>query len=251
MSVVGLDRDRLSAGETDLLGVPRGGGRGRPAVILLPGAGDTAATYTTDPSLTRLVRALVRAGHVVVAVAPTGPANWGRPSTAPIVDAAVALAAQHGAHPTLVALQPISMGDLVAMTYIRLRPGRVLCVGGIQPACDLNDLRNRDVFGVARAQIDAALGVTWPAPLPQHASPLGTGTAALINVGLARPGAVRFWYSEADDVTRPQYVRALATALGGTATKVSDTLNHSDDITNLVPTADLVRFFDQHTRRVP
>ena len=248
MSTWQLGAGSITATERELIAVPNGGGRGRPAVLMPHGAGATSRDYVYDVAARRQVELLLQAGLVVCAPDLLGD-NWGVEAAAQLLDQYRPLLAQrHGTDAERIALAPTSMGDLTAMTYLRLFPQRVACIGGVMPAADTDDIRDRNTFGVERAQIDARWGVTHPAPLPAYANPLREPALSAL---AATDVPVRLWYSEGDRVTRPQFVRQLATALGGTAVKVSELLDHSTALALAVPAQDYVRFFDAHTRRAP
>lgn len=231
---VSTSTGRLVPGEKDVLIVPRTGHVGRRAVVMCHGLGADALRYSGNYLQAVLAHKLASAGLVVVAGDFAGDSCGNAAATAG-VEAARVLAGTVGAKTDKVLLFGNSMGHFTCCGYQRDYPGKTAAVVGLSPGTHLDAAREGNVIAGTRAAIDAAWGVTYPAPLPAGADPsANTATHA---------GIPRRLYHAASDPTGPfSDVQAFATATGATAVSLSGSA-HGD--ANLSPAVinEIVAFF--------
>lgn len=235
-----LGLGRVQAGENDVLYTPRGTPHKR-GIVLAHGSGGSAKSWT-DQSVAgpfAFAQMLAQAGYVVVA-ADLGGQVFGNDTHVARIEASRVLLGSYVAQPSKAILVGFSMGGLGALNYCRANPTSVAAIAAVSPSADLDDIRNRNVFGL-QSQIDTAWGVTYPAALPTRANPSSQANATAI----ASSGApVRIYYSTGDTAVLPATITTLASRIGSTCSTyvISATQDHADALLGLVPAADVLAF---------
>lgn len=148
-----------------------------PVVYCHGGSADcTQAAGSGLPAVPAVLEPITRALHPILA--PTlGTAHWGNTTARTRIGDALTWATANRDTAGPAVLIGTSMGAAAALNYAADNPGDIACVIALIPAIDLQAIRVADTGG-ARAGIDTAHGVTYPAALPAGSNP-ATRTAEL------------------------------------------------------------------------
>lgn len=232
--------------------------QGRNPVVYHHGAANTAQSElglstVLLPAVRKLTDALVARGFNVSAT--TATQLWGNATAAAATTGRTALAVAdaraQGAHATKKAIYVgASMGVTNALKAAANDPTKCACVIGVIPAIGLQELRVLD-WGSARAVIDAAAGVTYPAALPAGYSPLDR-TADLSGV------PIQLWVSAASNTDwasgdefsigtagTPIDIAGFATAVGADLHWLGN-LGHTNTAIDTVDLASMLAFVEAH-----
>ena len=168
------------------------------------------------------------------------PANtWGNSTGVAAIEDAYQVLISLGCA-TKVGLVGWSGGQSDVSQWAAANPSKVRGIASIIGATNLQDIRDlwtAPILGLdARAAIDAAWGVTYPAPLPAGAEPYQQITAIS---GLAQATA---WIGSADTVVGPGGATQWATAAGGTVHVVPGA-GHDDAVANTIDRDEFSRLF--------
>lgn len=156
--------------------------------------------------------------HLFAITSPTlGVAHWGNQAARDRITDAIAWHEANWASTGPAVLIGTSMGATAALNYAADNPGDVACVIGLIPAIDLQAIRVADTGG-ARAAIDTAYGVTYPAALPAGSDP----AARTLELDLP------IWLATASDDAVSVNAATFATATGATHVDVG-ALGHDND----------------------
>lgn len=176
------------------------------ALIICHPRAATADAMFSDPLWTRLYQDLSE--KYVVSVSDLGgPLTWGNNLTSSAISGIKSMLETDWGTSGKIGLLGISMGGLAALNYAKSSPGSVAFVCGMVPALNLADLQTVS-GGIYETEIDNAYGGNYEegsegpiySPYVYRASyPASTVRTA-------------FWYTEADDITRPQWVTAMQAA---------------------------------------
>jgi predicted alpha/beta hydrolase family esterase len=225
----------MTTSQLDTYFKPRIRNTSLPPTLYLHGAGGNAAEAVGAGGLDAvrtLLREVAAVGYNITT--PTATQLWGN-STAisRTTDAITWNRSNLGSTNNPVVIIGASHGGTCALRYISDNPGDVACAVLVIPAVDMEDIRNTDVLGL-RDDIDAAWGVTYPAPLPAGANP-AQNTADYLGVPL------QIWYATDDPVCSPSSVTAFATATGAEIHSVGN-LGHSNAAIAAVDTQQVIDF---------
>lgn len=234
----------IAPGEFELVGIPRDDGVGKPLVVAIHSAGGSAGSYkntATSPGIFRIFNMLSDT-YAVIATDFGGVATWGSDVVLTRFDSILTWAAANlpGVDVSKVYIWAQSMGNWNALRCAADRRSRVRSIVANVPVCDINDIRNRNVIG-ARAPIDAAWGVAYPAALPARADLLARAQAGELS-GLPWLGLI----SSGDTVCLPETVEQMKQAIGSTASyKVVSAQAHGDSPILDSNPLDILSFFAQ------
>lgn len=159
---------------------------------------------------------ITRMLHPVVAPS-LGSAHWGNATARTRIGDAITWGTANRNVAGPVVLVGTSMGVTAALNYAADNPGAVACVVGIIPAIDLQAIRVADTNG-ARAGIDTAYGVVYPAALPTGSNP--AARTAELDI------PIQLWTASDDAVSAN--APAFATATGAVVNDVG-ALGHDND----------------------
>lgn len=190
MGALSISSGRFTSGQPDLWYVPRIRQAIYPLVIFQTGGSDTAATSNILGARPTLAE-LVRCGFCVVQPA-AGP--WGAATAMARMDDALTWGRANlgcTANPPVVI--GTSNGGVASLQYAR-QHDVAACVTFIAPV-DVNYIRDNDLVS-ARATIDAAWGVVYPAALPAHADIITDGASYT-------PSKLQAWTSSNDVLNDP------------------------------------------------
>lgn len=191
--IASIDTGRATSGQFDLVARPYVLVGRAPLVYCHSGAGSAyEALVNPFASMIGITKELVDGDGFAVA-APTTGAAFGNETHRDRIRAAVTLARTHGATADPPIFCCTSMGTAGAMNFaVHPDEESVACIVGFIPAFDLQHARDEDWPGSnARANIDAAWGVTYPAALPAGADP-ASNTTALADL------PIQLWYANND-----------------------------------------------------
>lgn len=234
---------RIASGEYELVTTPRGGGVGRPLVVVAHGAGGTPSTYmnpSTSPGIYRILHTLMET-YATITTDFGGGHTWGNDTVLTRFDSILSWAASNlpGVTTSSVYIWGSSMGNWTALRCAADRSSQVRAVVANVPVCDINDIRNRNALG-ARANIDAAWGVTYPTALPSNADLLTRAQGGAL-AGLPW----KAFSSSGDTVCPPSTVTAMVSAIGATASNVVvSSAEHGDAPIAAANPQDVVDFFE-------
>jgi len=231
--------DRVTAGERDLLLVPRtrGAGRDLPPVVFCHGAGGSALSWADPaaPGTTAAARGLVARTGLAGIAADLGGDTWGNATGIARIDAARTCAARLlGCRPDRMVLVGGSMGGLLAYAYAQARSDQVAGIVAVGPVTDLPELRARDPLGLA-ASVDLAWGVSPGVPLPAAAD-VTRDPAGLHGVPLA------VYYSSGDTVVPASTVLPFAASAAADPVVDLGPVDHGDAQWAALPLSDVARW---------
>jgi alpha-beta hydrolase superfamily lysophospholipase len=174
-----------------------------------PYQGMAGAGGATDQAIGAIVKALVLAGHPVIANDQGGPSSWSNQTALDRVDAALArVAVETNCRSDRVLLLGDSMGTTLALNWMRRNAAKVAGVALLLPIPDL-------------AHAHAAA----PAPIPANIDTAFSGMAGGYagQVDAFNPAAhasdyasmpIAFWHSDDDPTADPPTAKAFAAAIG-------------------------------------
>jgi len=246
---------RITAGQNDLIMIPRCNYAGKRVVVL----GHGQLQHTSDwvnPNLTgqmALGAAMAQAGFVVIATDLDGP-NWGHTESVADIDTIRVFAGTLGCATDKILYIGASMGAFDGLMYMAAHPTRVAAMVGSIPANDLNDIRDNNRGGNTQANINTAWGLaagstSSTVPLPANSNPSDPAVAAVI----ATSGPILLCYSTVDTIVLPSTVTHFAGLVGATTAVCDTTAGHSDAamagtaaLTNTDGTSQMVKFLAAH-----
>lgn len=208
----------------------------RAGAIYLHGAtkDETQMVDGSADSVRPVVAGLAAAGHPVLGVYAGGDL-WGNATALARITEAIAFlqAADIGAKTGPVVLIGASMGGVAAQNYAKGHHSSVICMVGLIPVSDLNDIRSNNRGGLA-GSIDAAYPATYVEAT--HGATSNPHTYAA--TGLAGVH-YRAYYSTSDPIVIPSTVTETVSLIGPTAAAVPMSGGH--DVTNL-PADDVIDY---------
>lgn len=238
---------RITPGEIDVVGVPRGGCHGKRPALLMHGQTGVATDWSdseNDPGSFAIAHGLCRLGLVVIAGYWGGPI-WGNDVADADMEAARTLAGTYGAATDKVLMVGKSMGALEALAFAAQYPTEVAAGVCLIPAVNMGDIRDNDRAS-ARGYINTAFGLaagstSATVPLPSNADPYDNANANRITAPF------EFFGSSADSVVGWDhtadfgYTVQMAAKLGAPATSVSGA-GHTEATIAAAPVDDICRF---------
>lgn len=129
-------------------------------LIFCHSGGGSYSDVLTLTKTAALVRKVVESGYTLYS-ATWGNQYWGNDASLTLLNNAITAIGS----PSQVGFITTSQGSCLANRYAKANPTKVKAIASFLPAFDLDDLRVNDRNG-ARALIDAAYGVVYPAALP-------------------------------------------------------------------------------------
>lgn len=232
-----LGFDRSTAGQRDAVLSPRVR-QTRPPILYMHGAGGNASEAVGDgvPSVRTLLYEVASAGYTISV--PTTTLLWGNTTCINRMTDSIAWnRTSLGSSNDPVVLIGASHGAVSSLSWISENPGTVACAILIIPAVDMEDIRTTNALGM-RTSIDAAWGVSYPAPLPPGANP-----AQNTNDYLSTP--IQIWYADDDTIC----TTALTTAFGATISAEMHSvgnLGHTDAAIAAVDSAQVLSFINTY-----
>lgn len=239
----------FAGADAGLTSSSRWGRSTRPGVVFCHSGGGSPYRTVDAAGIAKQVRALVDELGCVVAGTILGNQFWGNPAsvtsargvrtaiqTAPVT--ASVPSADWRANAGKVGILATSQGAATALSWAADHLDEVSWVVALSGIFDLDDVRNND-RNSARAQIDAAWSVTYPAALPANANPaLRTATLAAFPF---------LGYIATDDPYDPggTAMSTFATVIGGEMHTVG-ALGHTDGAVGAADTNRILAFVQAH-----
>lgn len=192
-----------------------------------------------QPSLLQKICELGR--YVVVCQLGASLTNWANAQAMACTTDAVAWAiAKSGYTGTAVHMMGVSAGHAVASRWAALNPSKVRSITGAIPVTGIQWCRDNNAQ--LQTAIDAAWGVSYPAPLPAGADPFTDPAMVATLKGIPWQG-----YSSTDDPTASPLAntQAWAAVVGGAAHSLG-ALGHTDAAIGSVPFPDMARLLYDH-----
>lgn len=221
----------------------------RPAVALPPliychGSSVPAAiavgfSGTGQPSLLQNICELGR--YVVVCQLGASLTNWANAQAmAALTDAVAWAIAKSGYTGTAVHLAGASAGHAVASRWAAMNPSKVRSISGFIPVTGLQWCRDNNTQ--LRTTIDAAWGVSYPAPLPAGADPFTDPAQIAVLKTIPWQG-----FAASDDTGAAPLVntQAWGAVVRGAVTSLG-ALGHTDAAIGAVPFPSVVKLLTDH-----
>jgi len=184
-----------------------------------------------------ITRTLAQAGYSVLSIYGGGD-TWGNAACMSLMSDGVEYLKSHlGAKAGKVALIGGSMGGLAVANWARANPSQVAAIVGLTPVSDVTDIHTNNRALLA-SSINGAYSGGWSEAV--YGATRNPHTYAGTDlVGLA----YKAWYGASDTTVIPSTVTDVATAIGGTASAVSVTGNHTTALSN-IPPEDVLAFLN-------
>jgi hypothetical protein len=202
-------------------------------VIYCHGAtGDETQPWSSWPfALGNIIRSVVQAGFPVLSIHGGGD-TWGNATFKTRMSEAVAAFPALGAKDAPVAVMGGSMGAL-SLNWVKDHLADTACFVGLTPVTDVTDIHTNNRSGLA-GSINTAYSTWSEATYGADHNP-ATYAASLTGLDY------KAWYGASDAIVIPSTVTDIVSDIGGTASAVSVTGDHTTALAN-IPAADVVAF---------
>lgn len=189
-------------------------------------------------SLGNIITAVVAAGYPVLC--PFGGGDtWGNTlGQARMDEARTYLQGTLGAKPGKIGLIGGSMGGLSILNWARNHLTDVAVAVGITPVSDVTDIHTNNRSGLA-SSINGAYPAVWSEAT--YGASFNPHTYASSLTGLN----YKAWYGASDTIVITTTVTDVVSSIGGTASAVSVTGDHTSALAN-IPPSDVVSFINAH-----
>lgn len=189
-------------------------------------------------TLGSIILAVVKAGYPVLCPFAGGD-TWGNATAQTRMDEArTYLQGTMGAKAGAIGLIGGSMGGLAVQNWAKNNLSSVACAVGLTPVSNVSDIHTNNRSGLA-GSINTAYSTWSEATYGASFNP-----ATYASTGLAGL-KYKAWYGASDSIVINTTVTAVVSAIGGTASAVSVTGDHTTALGN-IPPADVVAFINAH-----
>lgn len=221
-------------GKADVSLEPRLKKTGLRGVVFIHSGGADGTSIINGTGLPGLASLMKRVGEeFLVAATNYEPQAFGNPTAQTRLGQCRTWLQANGALPGTVLCITTSQGAACALNYASDNPTHIGGIVSFMPGFHLDDLRDNDRGGT-RVLIDAAWGVSYPAPLPAGANP------ALKSAQLSAIPQ-QMWYATDDPYIPTTVVTDWAAASGAEAYSVG-ALGHSDNAIAAAPHETVLEF---------
>jgi hypothetical protein len=203
-------------------------------VIYCHGAtGDETQPWASWPfALGNIIRSVIQTGFPVLSIHGGGD-TWGNATFKARMDEAVAAFPGLGAKDAPVAVMGGSMGAL-SLNWVKDHLADTACFVGITPVTDVSDIHTNNRSSLA-GSINTAYSTWSEATYGATYNPKTYAAGSLTGLDY------KAWYGASDSIVITTTVTDIVTAIGGTASAVSVTGDHTSALGN-IPAADVVAF---------